>query len=389
MLTVGQAFASKRNHFDLLRAVCALSVLFAHSYGLATKEPSAAAALAYDIAHFGLCSFFTISGFLVTRSVLEHGIVTYAGARIFRILPPLAFIVLFSVYVIGPLFSTLPFREFIRHHLTRWYLQGQNALSPHAFGLPGVFKDNLGDAVNGSLWTLPYEFFLYMLLPVFAALGLLRARVAFVAPLVTVVAAVLATRSLNLGWDNYGPFVGIYPQLLLFPLLHYGAMFLFGSALYVYRDRVPLSVWIALALLAATVLLRWITSDPTLMSVAFPYLTLYLALGLRLPHDPTRWTGDLSFGIYGYAFPVQQGVVALHGGRADPMLVMLYSVPIVLILAVCSWRLIERPCLRLRHDLKLEQIDRWLLALRTEAWQRLAGRRGAHAGAIAERQRAH
>ena len=80
--------------------------------------------------------------------------------------------------------------------------------------------------------------------------------------------------------------------------------------------------------------------------VVLPYLVMWLAY---VPAGPVRaynQVGDYSYGIYIYAFPVQQAVVALVPG-ISPAGVLAASLPIVAMLAVLSWHLIESPALGL------------------------------------------
>jgi len=75
------------------------------------------------------------------------------------------------------------------------------------------------------------------------------------------------------------------------------------------------------------------------------YLVIYAALATR----PVRLTHDLSYGIYLYAFPVQQVAaswIVAWGGSA--WVAATVSLPIVLCLAAASWQFVERPCLSVK-----------------------------------------
>ena len=71
-------------------------------------------------------------------------------------------------------------------------------------------------------------------------------------------------------------------------------------------------------------------------------------LSKRLPVIPAARFGDLSYGIYIYGWPVEQGVVWLLGGRAAWWQVFLLALPAAAALAFLSWHLVERPALRLK-----------------------------------------
>ena len=70
-------------------------------------------------------------------------------------------------------------------------------------------------------------------------------------------------------------------------------------------------------------------------------ITHYLPSGrVRRYND----VGDLSYGIYSYAWPVQQTMVDL-AGPMDPLTNIALSVPVTLALAWLSWHLVEKPAL--------------------------------------------
>lgn len=58
--------------------------------------------------------------------------------------------------------------------------------------------------------------------------------------------------------------------------------------------------------------------------------------------------GDYSYGIYIYAFPIQQ-ILALFNSELSAWEMTAYSLPITTILAVTSWHLIEKPFLEFKR----------------------------------------
>ena len=125
--------------------------------------------------------------------------------------------------------------------------------------------------------------------------------------------------------------------------------FLLGALFYALRARLRLS-WLVLAALALLWVLTWESGWTALTTVLlFSYGTLVLAFrtpaGLRLIAAP----GDVSYGVYVYAFPVQQSLWALWGSGLRPGVMFAIAAPITYLLALLSWRAIERPALRLKR----------------------------------------
>jgi peptidoglycan/LPS O-acetylase OafA/YrhL len=134
-------------------------------------------------------------------------------------------------------------------------------------------------------------------------------------------------------------------------LVYFGLYYAVGALLFLYRDQVPLSFGAA-----AAALLIWLLSYDTAALVIVSQLTLpyiVIVLGYRGPQAVDRFfrrIGDLSYGTYIYAFPVQQLLIHYDTGISPGRLIA-YSIPITYACAYLSWHLVERPALRLRRRL--------------------------------------
>ena len=159
---------SRDNNFNLLRFIAASMVLWGHSWPL-TSSGNDPLAVAFEIPapHMAVDIFFGISGFLVTSSLLSRkNVVVFSLARLLRLVPGLFISTLLTVFCIGLYFTTLPIDEYLRHPDIYQYIWVNSTLLQTQVSLPGVFDGG----VNGSLWTLPYEFKMYSVL---ACIGLL------------------------------------------------------------------------------------------------------------------------------------------------------------------------------------------------------------------------
>ena len=123
-------------------------------------------------------------------------------------------------------------------------------------------------------------------------------------------------------------------------------MFFVGAALQLYRHRIAFS---SPGLATGIVLLAACSVDTSLFALAFVSAGAYVVLCLA--HLPGGWmrrynrVGDYSYGLYIYAFPVQQLVAAVAPGIGVAGL-FTASATGTLVLAVLSWHLVESPVLR-------------------------------------------
>jgi peptidoglycan/LPS O-acetylase OafA/YrhL len=304
----------------VLRLAAASLVLVSHSFPLTGRhEPLAP----HTLGKVGVEIFFAISGFLVTKSWLgDPSWRRYLVKRARRIFPGLIGAVLVTALVIGPIFSSISPVAFFTSGAPPSYTVSNVLLAPQ-WVLATVFSSNPDHAANGSLWTLPVEMRAYIILAIFGT-GLLARRT-----VIGVTAALVF--GLNIGGN-------------LSPSLQLMSVFVAGSLLYLLRDRIVLRVDIA-----AGMLVLWLAAFTTPLAtaagmLALPYLVACAAYctppGLRR----LVAKGDVSYGVYLYAFPIQQSIVALLGPIA-PLGLAALAAPIVWLAGFASWRLVELPIL--------------------------------------------
>ena len=340
--TAGALLQATRNPagFDYLRLVLSFGVLAFHCILITQGRPgelvvweSTWRALPAAI----LPMFFALSGFLVAGSLTRSSMSGFVTARVLRIVPALATEVVLSALVLGLCVTTLPIGEYLRSpDLWRYFL---NVVGWIHFKLPGVFAGNPHpDVVNLSLWTVPYELECYLALIVATVIGLVRRSRLFVAVLLGLHVAVFLWDALKKG--VIGVNESMPPRVLVLA-------FLSGIALYIWRDRLVLST--GRMALAAVLTAALLTFPVGAYFVSLPAAYLTVCLGLMNP--PKHWivkSGDYSYGVYLYAFPIQQTAIHLWPSLG-PIEVFLIAAPLCFLAATFSWHVIEKPCLALRH----------------------------------------
>jgi peptidoglycan/LPS O-acetylase OafA/YrhL len=328
------------NHFDLARFAAATLVLFSHSFALSNQagyvEP-----LAYvsgnrlDCGSVAVAVFFAMSGFLITGSWLRKGVlVDYLSARVLRIMPGLALALLLSI-AMGAVLTVTPQlypQSALSYFIKNFFMyKGQGELA-------GVFQNNLyNPVVNGSLWTLRHEFTCYLIVAALGMAGLLRYWTVLLIWAGATVCAVF-----NLG--------GIHYLQEFFPLL---AWFMAGALVYFVRERrLSAAAWAGMASLV--VVMAYLKLDLRYVSPALAFALIRL-IYQQGPLTRFGKYGDFSYGMYIFAFPIQQLVSSLSLEKIWWQNFLL-SFPLTLVLAILSWHFLERPCLKLkdRHWLKVK-----------------------------------
>lgn len=340
---------NRKNNFDFMRVVAATLVVYSHSYallGIPHKELIYSWKIYYGGGALGVAIFFVMSGYLIAISQQNStSVLQFLSKRALRIFPALAVVVLLTAFVLGPLVTTLELPDYLRHRATREYLWNI-ALWVH-FPLPGVFAGlPYPNAVNSSLWTLPVEVVMYVGVALLGLAGLLKRRWI---PLVLIALVALYA---------YLPFDPSLQKMQLENLgqldnfLRLAIYFFTGSALSLFDRLVPWRAWIAALLLIVGVAAFRTPVGIYCMFVAIPYCTLYIARSNFRPLANFGRYGDFSYGLYIYAFPIQQTLVYLAGREnLSPLTLFLAAQTIALGCAFLSWHLVEKPALRLKQRL--------------------------------------
>lgn len=326
------------NNFDAIRLAAAWMVLYGHSFiFLGQRERLFLSWL--PLGPLGVYIFFTISGYLISESwSRDPHLLRFFQRRLLRIFPGLTVCVMLMVFVLGPLFTTLPLKKYFANHYTWGYLQN---ISLHiVYYLPGVFEHNrVPNAANGSIWSLPVEFLMYIIV---AVVGVLHGN-RWVVVTLAVVSAVTCVL-----WAQATDKMLVVYNFDLRQAFICGTYFWVGASFqklelkrYLTLSTGMLALFILLCLEPWTQLLAWSSW------VLLPLVVLVFGFA----HSPLlTWvtrTGDYSYGIYIYAFPVQQAVVYLSP-QIDIVTYLLVCTALTFVFAVLSWHLIERRALALK-----------------------------------------
>jgi peptidoglycan/LPS O-acetylase OafA/YrhL len=194
--------------------------------------------------------------------------------------------------------------------------------------------------VNGSLWTLPIEVQAYFMVALLGVFALTRRALPAVAAGGLIVLAAPATAY---GFPVVGPVLESRPEAV--QLL---AVFGVSALMYLHRERIPLRLDFALVALVALIAALGTGAEHVVTTLCLPYLVLTAAYRLPKRAGVVSRHGDISYGVYLLAFPIQQALLAIAPGLDHPVGLFAASVIPVFALAFASWRLVEKPALRFK-----------------------------------------
>ncbi|CAB3755671.1 acyltransferase family protein [Paraburkholderia solisilvae] len=339
-------------NFDSLRLFFACVVVFFHSFLLTrVADPYAAKILAINPGGLAVDGFFLISGYLITQSWLaDPSAKRFLARRVLRLYPGFIVASLFSVFVVGPLgadahayFAGLDVRRFLR-----------GLVLLHMPETPPVFAGTTAQLVNGSMWTISFEFRCYLLALLCGLAGLFSQRYLLLA----------LTVAIGIAVGGYVPPAGVaHPQHVLFginalrvsdSIAWFAALFMVGSCYARFRDRIgfgPVRAMLACAMFVASMF------DPVLLRPAVLLVGAYALFAAA--SAPAWWKSrktdrraDLSYGIYLYGWPIQK-LLTWYVPGIGPWMIFASTLLASAGFAFLSWRWIEKPALKLKPATRL------------------------------------
>ncbi len=346
MIRVGEQLNGRNNNFNLIRFLAASAVIYGHCFTVIQGEGHSWIIPMMKTSDFGFVAvntFFILSGFLITKSWHDNpNLLRFTVARLLRIFPALFVTSVATALVIGSLFSTLSPADYFGDIRTWDYVLFTGTMIEDRAILPGLFATNLEQAVvNAPLWTLKYELFSYAFIGLLGGLALLANRERALVVIGSLGMVYLVIQCLT-DWRDH--------HVVVDNIMRLWTCFLLGAVFFILRDKIVLSFKAVVLLAMLAIVLHETRLFELASTLALAYGVIWFALVPAGAILNFNRLGDYSYGLYIFAWPIQQVVVqAIPGLGPHSLFVVVF--PMVLVLAVLSWHFLEKPCLALRGRL--------------------------------------
>lgn len=354
-MLLSECLGSRKNRIDQIRLAAALMVVFGHSWHIAqgpgARPPGQDLTIA-GLHEYAVFIFFFLSGLLISQSAERNQTRPwrYAWARFRRIFPALWVyaLVMPLMLIFAGVWQVGGWREPLE------YAVRAGTLISVQFEASGAFEAQpFANAINGSLWSLRHELVVYAILGLGMVSGVYATAWRFwlmIAGIVSYTAAGFHFADTDQGGILFILSEGRWVMVC----------FVLGVLAHRFARHVPLS-WPTAVIIASSAAIMRYANEGELGLAALIVASCYGVLLIAFTLSPKGGlSGDISYGVYIYAWPVQQMVVycALNatGQTPDPLIVFFYTLPPLLALASLSWFLVEQPFL----SVKAPRLPGWM-----------------------------
>lgn len=351
------ASPDRRNSFDVVRLAAACAVFLAHQlniagYALPGYGQPSLGPFGPKLADAGLYVFFALSGYLVYQSLdADPRPSRFLSARALRIYPGALANTLACVLFGAAVTSATAAAYWSDPEVARYLFHNAAILlTPTQFQLPQVLSESPWPSVNVPIWTLKYEILCYVALLV--AYKLIGARpglrqFCLVGAASACTALFAAQRAfpemLPSGSDTLASFSAVH-------IIRFLMVFCWGAA---YAAAGPATglrrATVAAALVCAVAILPMPEIRFTLTTLLIGFAAIEIGRSRLLYSRTYHRCGDLSYGFYLYAFPIQMFTLTRWLDASNFWWLTLADLVLALACAALSWRLLERPALRLKR----------------------------------------
>jgi peptidoglycan/LPS O-acetylase OafA/YrhL len=338
---------NRKNNFDFLRLIFSIFVIITHSYvNSGAKQNDFLEIISngnLTLSSLGLKGFFIISGYLIFQSFERStSVVNYFWKRILRVFPALLFVLVLTL-LLAPFVYQQNGTPYLLNRDLWTYIPRNITLVNLQYTIEGVFEHNpVKSIINGSLWTIVYEFAMYMMLSFLFLIKKDKLKIEkvllisffFIFFINTFFHDMIKGFHFIFNGDNFADF---------------SLFFIAGSILASFKIE---NIRAHTFLLAICILILFVTLNDNLFNYVKYFTLPVVVILIGIKSTPILNTiadkiGDLSYGIYLFGSPVMQTLMYYH--KLDSIELAIYTTLISSVLACVSWNLIEKNALKLKN----------------------------------------
>lgn len=324
---------TRNNSFDLLRLLAAASVIWFH-HALMFGNPLPIYSKGFEVGAIGVQIFFSISGFLVALSFSRsNGFINFIEKRMRRIFPALIVCAFAMVYLMAPIFKENIIEYITSFDTFKSFLKVSMLYGQRVDGLWTVYS--LSNNANGPLWTLPYEFMLYLIIGT-----LLSLHSSWKTPAVALIICIVSLVAFQKEMEK----IGIYYSNIS-GLAYFGINFFLGTLMFLTRDSWG-SVNCRISIVFISVLLLFILKDTGDIKIvgAACVTMITIIVGVSCGDVIINGRFDISYGLYIWGWPVQ--ILVMKNISDDYHISLAVTLLITALIATASWFLVEKRFLK-------------------------------------------
>jgi peptidoglycan/LPS O-acetylase OafA/YrhL len=339
-----------QNSIGALRLLFASLVIVAHSPemldGDSRREPLHRLFGTMTFGGLAVDAFFLISGYLIAASFAASASTwSYFVKRILRIYPAFLVCSLLCIFVVAPLVGA----KLGALGAGDWARVGVRLVNLKAPEVRGALAGLPFPSLNGSAWTISYEFRCYIAAAALGLLGFYRRRGWFLAFTVLLLASnfIFLTpfgAPLRHMPDWFDATFGDVQQALKL-----WSAFAVGTCFWLFRDKIAYRWLWAIAAITplAGLMFLPVAGEVSLILLGGYFLFTTAFAATWRPLHTINATEDISYGVYLYAWPVA-ALVIWYWRDVSPGVLGVLTFIGAAALGTLSWFLIEKPAMNLR-----------------------------------------
>jgi len=334
----------RQNNFALIRLIAALIVVKQHSFSSTAANLDDSIMSTLKLSALGLPSFFFISGLLVSESLKKSSSwKNFLWKRFLRLYPAAWLSILFCALILGPLVTTWHLKDYFSSGLLYQFLS-TSFLVQVKYNLPGVFENSLmgNSSVNASLWTVCLELKLYIGLLLFWLIKIRGKRYILISLII-----LLFTLGQIFPYETGKLIYNATGKHLNNIEITCTLIFLTGVLANIYQKKISIkNYWMLIIPFLLLIIINF-QNMRLLVFLFVPLVNLFVATKGISNLKKITPAADLSYGIYVFAYPIQQ-VVANYLQPQGTWMFFLESLIIIIPFALFSWYMVEKKALNFK-----------------------------------------